>query len=79
MKVPATVDDFRILTARGSYKPVPDFAVKLLPASMTYSTPFNNHGNYIISLGQLTPLAGAEGGEPGRRGLPRVCRGRAAV
>jgi electron-transferring-flavoprotein dehydrogenase len=55
MKVPATVDDFRILTARGSYKPVPDFAVKLLPASMTYSTPFNNHGNYIISLGQLTP------------------------
>ena len=22
---------------------------------MTYSTPFNNHGNFIISLGQLTP------------------------
>lgn len=55
MKVPATEDDFRILTPQGSYKPVPDFAVKLLPRSMTYSTPFNNHGNYIISLGQLTP------------------------
>jgi electron-transferring-flavoprotein dehydrogenase len=55
MKVAATADDFRVLTAHGSYKPVPDFAVKLLPRSMTYSTPFNNHGNYIISLGQLTP------------------------
>jgi electron-transferring-flavoprotein dehydrogenase len=55
MKVAATADDFRVLTARGSYKPVPEFAVKLLPRSMTYSTPFNNHGNYIISLGQLTP------------------------
>jgi electron-transferring-flavoprotein dehydrogenase len=55
MKVPATQDDFRILTPQGSYKPVPDFAVKLLPRSLTYSTPFNNHGNYIISLGQLTP------------------------
>jgi electron-transferring-flavoprotein dehydrogenase len=55
MKVPALEDDFRILTAGGSYKPVPDWAVKLLPRSMTYSTPFNNHGNYIISLGQLTP------------------------
>jgi electron-transferring-flavoprotein dehydrogenase len=59
MKVPATVDDFRILTPQGSWKPVPDFAVKLLPRTLTYSTPFNNHGNYIISLGQLTPwLAG---------------------
>ncbi len=55
MKVPAAEDDFRILTPTGSYKPVPDFAVKLLPHSMTYSTPFNNHGNFIISLGQLTP------------------------
>ena len=55
MKVPATEDDFRIFTQRGSFKPVPDWLVKLLPRSMTYSTPFNNHGNYIISLGQLTP------------------------
>jgi electron-transferring-flavoprotein dehydrogenase len=55
MKVPAAEDEFRILTPRGSFKPVPDFLVKLLPRSMTYSTPFNNHGNFIISLGQLTP------------------------
>ncbi|HXY76820.1 MAG TPA: electron transfer flavoprotein-ubiquinone oxidoreductase [Steroidobacteraceae bacterium] len=55
MKVPATEDDFRIFTAAGSFKPVPDFAIKLLPRALTYSTPFNNHGNYIVSLGQLTP------------------------
>jgi electron-transferring-flavoprotein dehydrogenase len=55
MKVPATEDDFRILTRDGSWKPVPEFALKLLPRALTYSTPFNNHGNYIISLGQLTP------------------------
>jgi electron-transferring-flavoprotein dehydrogenase len=55
MKVPATEDDFRIFTQKGSFKPVPDWLVRLLPRSMTYSTPFNNHGNYIVSLGQLTP------------------------
>jgi electron-transferring-flavoprotein dehydrogenase len=55
MKVPAAEDEFRILTRAGSFKPVPDFLVKLLPRSLTHSTPFNNHGNYIISLGQLTP------------------------
>ncbi|HLY52724.1 MAG TPA: electron-transfer flavoprotein:ubiquinone oxidoreductase, partial [Steroidobacteraceae bacterium] len=59
MKVPAAGDDFRILTRRGSFKPVPDWVVKLLPRSLTYSTPFNNHGNYIISLGQLTPWLAA--------------------
>jgi electron-transferring-flavoprotein dehydrogenase len=55
MKVPAAADDFRILTRRGSFKPVPDWLVRLLPRALTYSTPFNNHGNYIVSLGQLTP------------------------
>ena len=55
MKVPATEDDFRIFTQKGSFKPVPDWLVRLLPRAMTHSTPFNNHGNYIISLGQLTP------------------------
>ena len=55
MKVPASADDFRIFTRRGSFQPVPGWLVRLLPRSMTYSTPFNNHGNYIISLGQLTP------------------------
>ena len=54
MKVSAAEDDFRVLTLKGSFKPVPDLLVKLLPRSMTYSTPFNNHGNYIVSLGQLT-------------------------
>src|SRR5580700_12074536 len=54
MKVPAGVDEFRILTREGSFRPVPNWLVRLLPRSMTYSTPFNNHGNYIISLGQLT-------------------------
>jgi electron-transferring-flavoprotein dehydrogenase len=54
MKVPAAGDEFRIFSARGSWRPVPQFLVKLLPRSMTYSTPFDNHGNFIISLGQLT-------------------------
>ena len=63
MKVPAAEDDFRIFTQQGSFQPVPRWAVKLLPRSMTYSTPFDNHGNYIISLGELTPwlAARAEG------------------
>jgi electron-transferring-flavoprotein dehydrogenase len=60
MKVPATEDEFRILTRRGSFQPVPHWLVKLLPRSMTYSTPFNNHGNYIVSLGQLTPWLAAK-------------------
>jgi len=60
MKVPATEDDFRIFTRRGSFKPVPDWLVRFLPRSMTYSTPFNNHGNYIVSLGQLTAWLAAK-------------------
>ena len=60
MKVPASADDFRIFTRRGSFRPVPGWLVRLLPRSMTYSTPFNNHGNYIISLGQLTPWLAAK-------------------
>ena len=46
MKVPALEDDVRLMTRTGSYK-VPGWAVNL--------TPMNNHGNFIISLGQLTP------------------------
>src|SRR5215469_9659351 len=38
MKVPAAEDDFRILTRNGSFKPVPDFLVRLLPRSLTHST-----------------------------------------
>jgi electron-transferring-flavoprotein dehydrogenase len=54
MKVAATEDDFRILTRDRSFRALPGWLVRLLPRSMTYSTPFDNHGNYIISLGQLT-------------------------
>jgi electron-transferring-flavoprotein dehydrogenase len=60
MKVPAAEDDFRVLTAKKSFKPLPDFLVKLLPNSMTAGTPFNNHGNYIVSLGELTPWLAAK-------------------
>jgi electron-transferring-flavoprotein dehydrogenase len=60
MKVPATEDDFRVFTKRSSFRPVPAWLVGLLPHSLTYSTPFNNHGNYIISLGQLTPWLAAK-------------------
>jgi electron-transferring-flavoprotein dehydrogenase len=54
MKVAATEDDFRILTRSGAFRALPAWLIRLLPRSMTYSTPFNNHGNYIVSLGQLT-------------------------
>src|SRR5256886_6758366 len=54
MKVPATEDEFSILTSRGSWSPVPHFLVRLLPRSIVYSTPFDNRGNYIVSLGELT-------------------------
>ena len=79
MKVPAAEDDFRILTPTGSYKPVPDFAVKLLPHSMTYSTPFNNHGNFIISLGQLTPWLAQKAESLGVEIFPGFAAAAAAV
>jgi electron-transferring-flavoprotein dehydrogenase len=60
MKVPAAEDDFRVLTPTGSFKPIPDFWAGILPKSMTAGTPLNNHGNYIISLGQLTPWLAAK-------------------
>jgi electron-transferring-flavoprotein dehydrogenase len=40
---------------------------------------FQNHGNYVISLGQRLPLARRAGRSAGRRGLPRLCRCRSAV
>ncbi|HTE42002.1 MAG TPA: electron transfer flavoprotein-ubiquinone oxidoreductase [Steroidobacteraceae bacterium] len=55
MKVPAGEDVFSILSQKSAFSPMPNWLIKLLPHSMTYSTPFNNHGNFIISLGQLTP------------------------
>src|SRR5262249_4402405 len=46
MKVPAADDDVRLMTKTGSIK-IPNWAVRL--------TPMHNHGNFIVSLGQLTP------------------------
>ena len=46
MKVPAAEDDVRLMTRTGSFK-LPNWAVNL--------SPMNNHGNFIVSLGQLTP------------------------
>jgi electron-transferring-flavoprotein dehydrogenase len=43
MKVPAAKDDFYFLTAKGKFRS------PITPPQM------NNHGNFIISLGQLTP------------------------
>src|ERR1700758_1378545 len=34
MKGPASADDFRIFTRRGSFRPVPGWLVRLLPRSM---------------------------------------------
>jgi electron-transferring-flavoprotein dehydrogenase len=48
MKVPAAEDDVRIMTRKGSFK-LPNFLVRMK------ISPFNNHGNFIISIGQLTP------------------------
>jgi electron-transferring-flavoprotein dehydrogenase len=46
MKVPAAEDDVRLMTRTGSIG-LPRWAVNL--------SPMNNHGNFIVSLGQLTP------------------------
>ena len=46
MKVPAAEDDVRLMTRTGSIR-LPNWAVNL--------SPMRNHGNFIVSLGQLTP------------------------
>ena len=46
MKVAALEDDVRLMTRSGSI---------MLPNWMLRLSPLNNHGNFIISLGQLTP------------------------
>ena len=46
MKVPAAEDDVRLMTKTGSFK-LPGWAINL--------SPMRNHGNFIVSLGQLTP------------------------
>jgi electron-transferring-flavoprotein dehydrogenase len=51
MKVPAAQDDVRLMTRAGSLR-LPDWMVRL--------SPLNNHGNFIVSLGQLVPWLGAQ-------------------
>ena len=56
MKVPAAEDDVRLMTKTGSFK-LPGWAVNL--------SPMNNHGNFIVSLGQLTPWLAQQAEELG--------------
>ena len=51
MKVPAAQDDVRLMTRTGSLR-LPDWMVRL--------SPLNNHGNFIVSLGQLVPWLGTQ-------------------
>ncbi len=51
MKVPAAVDDVRLMTRSGSLR-LPDWMVRM--------SPLNNHGNCIVSLGQLVPWIGSQ-------------------
>jgi electron-transferring-flavoprotein dehydrogenase len=51
MKVPAAQDDVRLMTRAGSLR-LPDWMVRL--------SPLNNHGNFIVSLGQLVPWLGTQ-------------------
>jgi electron-transferring-flavoprotein dehydrogenase len=46
MKVPAAEDDVRLMSRTGSIK---------FPSWLVDLTPMKNHGNFIVSLGQLTP------------------------
>jgi electron-transferring-flavoprotein dehydrogenase len=56
MKVAATEDDVRLMTRTGSFK-LPNWAVNL--------SPMRNHGNFIISLGELTPWLGEQAEKAG--------------
>jgi electron-transferring-flavoprotein dehydrogenase len=51
MKVPVVEDDVRLMTRSGSYR-MPTWAVNL--------SPMKNHGNFIVSLGELTPWLAQE-------------------
>jgi electron-transferring-flavoprotein dehydrogenase len=51
MKVPAAIDDVRLMTRSGSWR-LPDWMVRL--------SPLHNQGNFIISLGQLVPWLGLQ-------------------
>jgi len=51
MKVAAAEDDVRLMTRAGSIK-LADWMVRM--------SPLHNHGNFIVSLGQLTPWLGQQ-------------------
>jgi electron-transferring-flavoprotein dehydrogenase len=51
MKVAAVEDDVRLMTRSGSLR---------LPEWMVRMSPLNNHGNFIVSLGQLVPWLGTQ-------------------
>ena len=51
MRVAASQDDVRLMTRTGSLK---------LPHWMVRMSPLHNHGNFIVSLGQLTPWLGTQ-------------------
>jgi len=51
MKVAVTGDDVRLMTRTGSFK-LPDWMVRM--------SPLNNHGNFIVSLGQLVAWLGQQ-------------------
>ena len=69
LNAPVTEDRFLFLTEKSAFK-TPNF---LLPAC------FRNHGNYVISLGNVVPLAGAAGRGAGRGDLPGLRRRRGAL
>src|SRR5262245_30213705 len=54
MKIAATEDDIRFMTKSGSIA-IPGWIGKVVPKFFIKNTPLNNHGNFIVSLGQLTP------------------------
>jgi electron-transferring-flavoprotein dehydrogenase len=56
MKVAAAEDDVRLMTRTGSIK-LPNWAVNL--------SPMRNHGNFIVSLGELTPWLAQEAEKAG--------------
>ena len=66
---PVTGDEVLFLSETGARK-TPDW---LVPDC------FHNDGNYVISLGAVTQVAGRAGRRPRRGDLPRLRRGRGAV